>query len=840
MPRQVYPFTAVVGQEKVKMALISSAIDPRLGGVLITGPKGSGKSTIVRAMEDVLPEIEHVDGCAFNCNPRELSHLCPSCRERLAEEGELPVVHRRMRLVELPVSASEDGLLGAIDAEAAFQKGVKVLQPGLLGKANQNILYVDDMNLLPDHLVDCILDPAVSGWNVVQREGLSLAHPSRFTLVASMNPEEGGLRPQILDRFALKVEMDQLREPKQREEVVRRNLLFEENPAAFLKDYEEEQAHLRKQIQVAREALASVKVPESVMRGIAEACSRLKVEGLRSDIAILKAARAMAAFDGRGSVEPEDVLMVFDLALSHRTRGEGWKPLERASVEESLRSILFREMPSEDDEEAREHGPPMADALQEAVSPSPSPRRTKRKRPTLPRPLYYVINILLVAAFLISLSILSSITTLLLQAMLFGMPVASMLKALTLRRFLPHLAVIASAFAILNLLSSRGTRRPIVYFYTYLGSGLKRQIVQRQSPAAYEEAVEEQRITGASRIFNIPLYASLRRLYKMVVGKGAKLLEVGPREKGRRYRFHVERRADRRLRSVIGRQSKTKARSEHGRYVSYEFPKRRPWDVALGPTVRAAAPFQRSRDRGGLALRVEVEDIRVKVREMRAPVTMVLLLDVSESMVASLVNVRNAILSMRDLAFRKRGRIGLVVFKGQSASTLQSPTPNLNLVVKKLMEVGASDLTPLASGMFETWRVLRNEKVKNKDVIPVIVIISDGIANIALESPLSKDTRPRFLNNAQADVMDVAYLLRREDVRTLVINPSHAQVGDTALRQYKESLMERLGKIWLEPTELLMEIPRITGGYYYGIGEEGELEEVILSEAFSVFDRWSP
>jgi len=838
MPRQVYPFTAVVGQEKLKMALISSAIDPKLGGVLITGPKGSGKSTIVRAMEDILPKIEYVEGCPFNCNPRELSHLCPSCRERMAEEGELPSAYRRMRLVELPVSASEDGLLGSIDAEAAFQKGVKVLQPGLLGKANQNILYIDQINLLPDHLVDCILDPAVSGWNVVQRESLSIAHPSRFTLIASMNPEEGALRPQILDRFALNVEMDSLREPKQREEVVRRNLLFEEDPSSFGREYEEEQAHLSRRIQAAREALASIKVPEGVMRGIADACSRLNVEGVRSDIAILKAARAVAAFEGRDKVEAKDVLSVFDIALSHRIKGRGLKPLERISLEEDLKRVLLREIPLKDIEEGLEHGPPRVDTLQETVASSLQPRRARRRRRRLPSPIYYIINILIISALIISLSFLSSITTLFFKAMLFGIPVEAILKALTFRTFLFHLAVIASIFAILTLLSPRRIRKPVVYFYSYLGSGFKRQIVQ-QSPAVYEEAVGEKRITETSRIINIPLYASLRRLYKMVVGKGAKLLEVGTREKRRRYKFLVEQRADRRLRNVVGRQSKTKARSEHGRYVSYEFPKRRPWDVALGPTVRAAAPFQRSRDRVGLALNVEIEDIRVKVREMRAPITMVLLLDVSESMIASLVNVRNAILSMRDIAFKKRGRLGLVIFKGQSASTLQSPTTNMNLLVKKLMEVGASDLTPLASGMFEAWRILRNEKVKNRDVIPVIVIISDGIANVSLESPLSPYTRPRFVNNAQADVIDVAYLLQRGEVRTLVINPSHVPVGDIALKTYKESLEERTRKMWLEPTELLMEIPRITGGYYYGIGEKGELEEVILNEAFRVFDRWS-
>ena len=218
---------------------------------------------------------------------------------------------------------------------------------------------------------------------------------------------------------------------------------------------------------------------------------------------------------------------------------------------------------------------------------------------------------------------------------------------------------------------------------------------------------------------------------------------------------------------------------------------------------------------------------------MRAPLTIVLLLDMSESMIPSLPNVRNAILSMRDIALRRRDRLGLVVFKGEGAVTLQTPTSNIDLVVRRLRDVGASDLTPLASGMFEAWRILRNERLRNREIIPILVIISDGIANIPLESPLSPHTRGRYVNHAQADVIDVAHLLRREGIRTLVINPAHVE-HDEASERYKRGIEERTGKIWLEPKELLMEIPRITGGYYYGITERGELEEALLMEAFTI------
>jgi magnesium chelatase subunit D len=270
-----------------------------------------------------------------------------------------------------------------------------------------------------------------------------------------------------------------------------------------------------------------------------------------------------------------------------------------------------------------------------------------------------------------------------------------------------------------------------------------------------------------------------------------------------------------------------------GRYVSYEFPNSQPWDIAITPTLRAAAPYQLHREKGNLALKIFPEDIRVKVKEMKAPLTVILLLDMSESMVASLQNMRNAIMSMRNIAFKRQDRVGLVVFKGQGASTVQPPTSNLSLVTRKLLDLGASDLTPLASGMYEASRIIRNETAKNKSTIPVLVIISDGIANIPLESPLNNHTRLMYINKAQADVIDVSHLLKRMGVTTLVINPSHKPAGQLSETLPKKTSAQT-GKKWLEPTEMLTEIPRITGGYYYGIEEGGSLEELFLTEAFSI------
>jgi Mg-chelatase subunit ChlD len=266
-----------------------------------------------------------------------------------------------------------------------------------------------------------------------------------------------------------------------------------------------------------------------------------------------------------------------------------------------------------------------------------------------------------------------------------------------------------------------------------------------------------------------------------------------------------------------------------GRYVFYEFPKRRPWDIAFSPTIRAAAPYQVKRRPGGLFMRIEPQDIRVKVREIRAPLTVVLLIDMSLSMNALLENVREAVLSIRESVHRRRDRVGLVIFKGSDATVIQYPTTNLDLIVKKLLRVGVSDFTPMAAGMLKAFRILQNEKRRNKSAILVLVIISDGIVNVPLAKPISPLTRKRFLNPSQADVIDVAHLLAKEKIRTVVVNPDH----------HPEDLEpEGRGRWWKDrqglcPAALLLEIPRITVGRYYGISEGGKIQTIILKEAIT-------
>ncbi len=843
MKRPVYPFSAILGQEKVKTALLLNVIDPRVGGVLITGPKGSGKTTVIRALEDLLPSIGYVEDCPFSCDPYDALYLCNSCREKIANGRTLPVRRRRMRIVELPVSSTEESLLGTIDVEATFQEGVRKFQPGILARANHNILYADEINLLPDHLVDCILDPTVSGWNVVGREGLNLRHPSRFTLIASMNPEEGGLRPQILDRFGLNVEMDDITDPKLRMEVIRRNLAYEEDPASFYHEYEEDQDELRKKIVEARKSLAETQIPEEMMGGIAEICSKLGIEGMRSDIAIMKAARALSALYGKKVVGPEEVIEVFDYAVSHRVKGVEYsrEDLEDVFYKGRMKTRLFKKEPEPETPQVQHIALPSVDPSIRidtlgAFSEEPfSFERAFRIKKGGGMPQF--LHAILFAFMLICLSMLSVILTLLLQGMIFGLSGEKIIMGLTFDRFIVHLVVVTTLFFLLSRYQDK-VKEPMKHIYVYMGELSGRRLVAQQMQSSNNREEQRKHIDTTGEL-TIPLFASLRRFYKMIIEKGARLLEPESEDERIQYKFRFTGKTDRGLKRLFGKQSKTKSIDARGRYVSDSIPKRKPWDIALGSTLRAAAPHQLSRGMQGLALKVEDEDVRVKIRELRAPITVIILLDLSESMAASLVNVRNAILSLRDTVFKKRDRVGLVIFKGQRAMTLQYPTSNIDLLIKNLMEVGASDFTPLASGMYEAWRIIRNEKNKNKETSSVLVILSDGIANVPLDSPLSQHTREQFINYAQADVLDVAHLLKKEGVWTLIINPSHDQKEHSVAPLYKKEIQIRSGKRWLEPTEFLMQIPKITGGYYYGIDSNGKLEQVELSEALSILGSMS-
>jgi Mg-chelatase subunit ChlI len=325
----IFPFTAIVGQDKMKRALILNAISPQIGGVLIRGERGTAKSTAARALAALLPDIDVVEGCPFNCDPERPESLCDDCRAKWAAEKALPRAKRRTQFVDLPVSATEDRVVGTLDLEQAIKKGERHFEPGVLATANRSLLYVDEVNLLDDHVVDLLLDSAAMGVNVVEREGISFTHPARFILVGTMNPEEGELRPQLLDRFALCVEIKGILEPSQRAEILRRRIEYEQNPALFYQNWQSEEKELSRRIEQAEQLLPQVTYTEQDLLHIAELTAEFQVDGHRADIVILKAALAHAAFEGRRCISELDILLAAELALPHRLKKKPFQETEQ-------------------------------------------------------------------------------------------------------------------------------------------------------------------------------------------------------------------------------------------------------------------------------------------------------------------------------------------------------------------------------------------------------------------------------------------------------------------------------------------------------------------------------
>ncbi|MFE7650736.1 putative cobaltochelatase [Streptomyces phaeoluteigriseus] len=345
-----FPFTAVVGQDDLRLALLLNAVSPAVGGVLVRGEKGTAKSTAVRALSVLLPAVPVVSGCRFSCDPARPD---PACPDGPHESG--AGVERPARMVELPVGASEDRLVGALDIERALSEGVKAFEPGLLADAHRGILYVDEVNLLHDHLVDLLLDAAAMGASYVEREGVSVRHASKFLLVGTMNPEEGELRPQLLDRFGLTVEVAASREPDQRVEVVRRRLAYDDDPAGFAGRWAEEEASVRARIVAARKLLPSVLLGDGALRQIAATCAAFEVDGMRADIVMARTATALAAWAGRTEVLAEDVRQAALLALPHRRRRN---PFDAPGLDEDKLDETLEEYGGSDDEDPDPEGGP--------------------------------------------------------------------------------------------------------------------------------------------------------------------------------------------------------------------------------------------------------------------------------------------------------------------------------------------------------------------------------------------------------------------------------------------------------------------------------------------------
>jgi len=337
LKRRTIPFTSIVGQDDMRFALILNAINPRIGGVLIRGDKGTAKSTAVRSLADLLETIQVASDCPFNCNPENPEDMCDLCYQK-SQSNQITAVEKKTPVVDLPLGATEDRVVGSLNVERAIKKGIKALEPGILAAANRGILYIDEVNLLDDHVADVLLDAAAMGVNIVEREGVSVAHPSKFILVGTMNPEEGEIRPQLLDRFGLQVSVAGIEDVEQRMQIAKIAEAFDLDPEGFAKEWQQEQVDMKQKISRARQLLSQVSMSDDLLRLIASTCIDLGVKTHRAEIVITRTAKTIAAFDGRTEVNQEDVKKAMELALAHRMRSRPFEPptLNKERLEKSM------------------------------------------------------------------------------------------------------------------------------------------------------------------------------------------------------------------------------------------------------------------------------------------------------------------------------------------------------------------------------------------------------------------------------------------------------------------------------------------------------------------------
>ncbi len=656
----VFPFTAIVGQENMKLALLLNAINPLIGGVLIRGEKGTAKTSAVRALAQVLPEMEVVADCPYNCPPGDPRLMCPDCLRRLEAGERLTVELRRMRVIDLPLNASEDRVVGALNLERALTQGERRFEPGLLAEGNRNLLYVDEINLLDDHISDSLLDAAAMGVNIVEREGMSVQHPARFILVGTMNPEEGYLRPQLLDRFGLSVDVKALVELEDRLTIAARREAFEADPAGFLEAWSDAETEMAGRIVMARRSLPGIDFPYDLRSQVSSLAVRLGLHGHRADLTIVKAARAFAAFEGQPEVTFDHVQAAIDLALPHRFRGEARGP--------SMQGIL---RPS-DEEMAR-----MRKQLEEEANDE-------------------------------------------------------------LRQRLEFLA------------SRQGARR-----------------------------------IGRDR----EQFESLR-------------LKLLP---------------DRLERLEVGRRTPSKVNLKRGRYTRSR--SQDPvTDLAIDATLRAAAPYQVSRGRvNGGRLQLRPADLRQKRREHKTSNLFVFIVDGSGSVMEKerMSATKGAVLTFLESAYQKRDRVALVVFQGYKAQVLLPPTPSVELAVRILDKLEVGGFTPLTHAILEALRVVKQEQLRDPQLYPLLVFLTDGIGNITME--------PKA--NSIEEQQRAAELVRREGIPALFIDPGGAFDPNKWHGLWSE---KHIQDVTLNVQQICPELAHKMGANYYKIDalRTGELLKI--------------
>ncbi len=600
----------------MKRALLLNAVNPKIGGVLVRGKKGTAKSTAVRSLAALLPEVTVVQGCPYNCSPEDRQGLCNRCEPG---DNDAQTVVRQIPIIDLPVGATEDRLVGSLDIEEAIKTGNRVFEPGLIAATHQGILYIDEVNLLNDHLVDILLDAAAMGRNYVEREGISVTHRSEFILVGTMNPEEGDLRPQLLDRFGLAVEVEGRFSPEERQLIVKRRIAYEADPHGFMSEWRQTEEEERARVLRSQKLLPQVVVGDDILELITSICAEYDVDGMRGDIVMYKTASTIAAYENRTDVNAEDVREAANLALLHRQRRQPFQQPNLAT--EQLDSMVDDFQGQDNQRESSDQPQDQGEGDSEPSDLPPSEDETETNEP------------------------------------------------------------------------------------------------ENDSDSESDSSAPSS--LGQEQQFEVGDPFAVRQL------------NLKP--------------PDQRSRRASGRRNVTITDSNAGRYVRSKMPEGKASSLALDATLRAAAPHQNSRRASsGSQNRVLIEpwDIRDKVRESMSGSLVLFVVDASGSMGAQrrMVAVKGAIMSLLLDAYQRRDRVGLISFRGTRAELLLPPTNSVDLAKIHLQDMPTGGRTPLSAGLFKALEIIENERIKDRDVLPLLVLLSDGRGNVALghDSPLDE------------------------------------------------------------------------------------------------------
>ena len=604
MNKYTYPFSAIVGQEKLKKALLINLVNPLVGGLLISGEKGTGKSTIVRGIKNLVPGI---------------------------------------KVIELPLNTTEDRLIGAIDIEKAILNGERDINNSILMEADKNILYVDEVNLLNENIVNSLLEVSESGICKVEREGISLNYESDFILIGTMNPEEGGIRPQFIDRFGLYVDIIGNEELDERIEIIKRRVEYEENPALFIEKWKEKEEEILVQIEKAKEKISNIEVSENIMKLASQISMEGNCSGHRAEIIMVEAAKAIAALDGRENIKIEDLKEAAELALPHRIRELPPNIMEEQEEDEA-------ESPVEESEENKENK-----------------ENEEHKEPEEENPIE----------------------------------------------------------------ESQGN-----------GEAEDRKELEDNKELNDNEESEDnmEDLTDSPNVDEDTIDK---------IGKTFKIrdLDIKP--------------PDRKKRKGSGRRAVVKTDRLQGRYIKHILPKNKEKDIAFDATLRAAAPFQNTREKNGLALAIRTQDLREKVREKPTGSTILFIVDASGSMGAEkrMEAVKGAIMSLLTDAYEKRDSVGMVAFRKEEAELILGITRSIDLAYKKLEALPTGGKTPLVLGMYRGYEILKASMKKDPDIIPIMVLVSDGRGNVSFQG-----------GDPHGEALEIAEKIAIEGIQSIIID----------------------------------------------------------------------